>query len=214
MYCLFISIKSAVILAVTGAILLLIAGFILLKRIVIHSNKIKNSLADSALVTGTAGKLINDQIGNTGRHFVYGFYRARWNACEAIAVHNLRVLLGDTHSSLSQTIYDFQKSSAMIGFGFFGSNPYRICKVLNKYRIDYCKVGFCGLTQAGVYIISYWTGTPWMSPIHTVAVNYDGRTYYTYNIGGNGCVSLLAPSEYAKKYICGYLINTGMRKDS
>ena len=62
------------------------------------------------------------------------------------------------------------------------------------------------MTKQGVYIISFWNdNAPW-NGLHTVAVSYDGTTYTTYNLNGNGSESFVSPEFYARLYICGYYL--------
>ena len=42
--------------------------------------------------------------------------------------------------------------------------------------------------------------------LHTVAVYFDGNTYTTYNLKGDGKECYDHPSTYAYGYICGYYI--------
>lgn len=101
---------------------------------------------------------------------------------------------------------DFQRNGAMIGDGYFGSNPLAIGKVLHCDRICYTRVGLDEMTAEGVYIISFWKyGAPW-NGLHTVAVDYDGTTYTTYNLRGNGAPSYDNPANYASNFICGYYL--------
>ena len=95
----------------------------------------------------------------------------------------------------------------MIGFGGLGSNPYAIGNVLKNEGISYSRVDINGMNKPGIYIISFWTG-PLGSPLHTVAVSYDGTTYTTYNYNGYGDLFFGDPNEYAARYRyeCGYYL--------
>ena len=87
-----------------------------------------------------------------------------------------------------------------------GSDPLKIGAVLWERGMPYSCVSLNEMTQEGVYIISYWNdGAPW-NGLHTVAVNYDGKGYTTYNLWGNGSTSDRSPMEYANAYICGYYL--------
>lgn len=176
----------------------------LLKRIS-DRNYIKNAKADRDPEITTHNRIVNDQNEARGRSFRYGLYPAKHNACEAIAVHNAKVLLG-IDSSLSETIKLLQASHAMIGCGLFGSDPFTIGRVLKSEGIDYTEVGSDELTRAGVYIISYWTGKPFFSALHTVAVSYDGKRYTTYNKSGHGTPYYDPPSDYSAHFICAYYL--------
>ena len=171
-------------------------------------NYINNAKVDRNKKTTTQNRLINDQndTSGTGGNFRYGLYSASNNACETIAVHNAKVLKG-INSNLSSTMMNFQMANAMIEpTGYLGSNPYSIGRVLSNSGIKYSRVGLNEMTKDGVYIISYWNGTPCMSSLHTVAVEYNGISYFTYNLSGWGDVSSDDPSTYASKYICGYYL--------
>ena len=64
------------------------------KRALAFENFKINEKCDKDPKTSTADRLVTDQNGTTGKNFVYGDYPAQHNACEAIAVHNAKVLLG------------------------------------------------------------------------------------------------------------------------
>ena len=169
------------------------------------SNSNHNSKVDNNPETTTKNRIINDQNGETGENFMFGFYRAAKKACEAIAVHNAKVLKG-IDSTLSATISDFQSTHAMIGYGYFGSDPSQIGNVLHREGIDYSKVSLYDMQQQGTYIISFWNkNAPW-NGLHTVALYYDGTTYTAYNLYGDGQVRTINLSEYIGRYICGYYL--------
>ena len=177
----------------------------ILYQCISKSNYTKNSKVDSNPSTTTKNKIINDQNGSTGTNFDYGLHSASWNACETIAVHNAKVLKG-MNSSLSETMYDFQSVGAMIGDGYFGSNPYAIGSVLNKEGIAYSRVGINSMTQPGTYIISFWNeGAPW-NGLHTITISYNGSTYTAYNLYGDGNTYDIILTNYSKSYICGYYL--------
>lgn len=189
--------------AAAAAVLALLA--ILGYRYIAACNRRHNEKVDHDAATTTRERLINDQYGATGERFIYGLHRARRNGCEAIAVHNAKVALG-MDSTLSQTMADFHRAFAMIGYGFFGSNPRAIGRVLRCSGIGYIRVGRHELTRQGVYILAFWNDRrPW-GGLHTVAMRCDGGGYTTYNLKGRGMVSALPPAVYARHYICGYYL--------
>lgn len=170
-----------------------------------HRNRRRNEAVDRDPLSTTKNRLINDQYAATGTRFSYGIHAARKNACEVIAVHNAKVLLG-RESTLSQTMADFQAAGAMIGYGLFGSSPRAIGRVLRRSGIACERVGLADMTRRGVYIISFWNDhAPW-GGLHTVAVRYDGQHYTTYNLKGRGEVTHLPPAVYARRFICGYYL--------
>ena len=169
------------------------------------ANSYENSKVDSNPATTTENTIINDQNGTTGANFKYGMHSASHNSCETIAVHNAKVLEG-MDSTLSETMWDFQSAGAMIGDGYFGSNPYAIGKVLSNEGISYSRVGLSGMTEPGTYIISFWNDEPLKNGLHTVAVSYDGSVYTAYNLKGYGGIENINLSDYKRKFICGYYL--------
>ncbi len=190
-----------IILSVTVLAVAFFAGYCVISK----SNRRRNGQADENAETTTVGKIINDQNGTTGKAFVYGLHSASFNACEAIAVHNAKLLLG-VKSSLSETISDFQKSLAMVLYGVFGSYPAMTGRLMRKYGLCAKRVKLSEINKAGVYIVSFWNGRTVFSGLHTVALEYDGAKYTTYNLHGTGSKEQVPPSDYAKRYICGYMI--------
>jgi|GEM_PF-1695783 len=182
------------------------------KRLLAEQNYEENSRLDAEPETTTRDRVVGDQNGATGVRFVYGKYPARHNACEAIAVHNVKVLTG-VPSALSETIAVFQSLRAMIFGGFFGSNVYRIGKVLRYYGITYRRFfRKKKLAVPGLYIISYWNEKPLKNGIHTVTVKNDGKNYFTYNLHGHGAVSREDPAVFGKRFIVGYRIGQPTRE--
>lgn len=191
--------------------IVLIVIFVLLVGLVIgycgvsRRNRRRNEAVDRDPLSTTKNRLINDQYAATGTRFSYGIHAARKNACEVIAVHNAKVLLG-WESTLSQTMADFQAAGAMIGYGLFGSNPRAIGRILHRSGIAYGRVSLADMTRQGVYILSFWNDhAPW-GGLHTVAVCYDGVRCTTYNLKGWGEVTSLPPAVYARRFICGYYL--------
>ena len=169
-----------------------------------ESNYKNNSKLDNNVNTTTQNKFILDQDIEPASNFEFGiFYHASYNGCEAIALHNAKILKG-MNSNLSQTIRDFQNSRAMIGYGLFGSAPNAIANVLNNNGIAYSSVSIEGMTKKGTYIFSYWNSTDIFSGLHTIAISYDGNKFYGYNYmhGYNE----ISPSKYSDRFICCYYL--------
>ena len=171
----------------------------------IEENYKVNSKTDSNEKTTTKNSIIYKQNELTEDKFVYGNYPASYNSCEAIAVHNAKVLLRKD-STLSETIRDIQETGAMFPHGELGTNPLAIGMVLDGYDMSYTTVGLNSLEQTGVYIISYWTEEPFKSSVHTVAVYYSGSVYSTYNKASEKMIYYGHPSAYAENYLCGYYL--------
>ena len=176
------------------------------RRRLAESNFEINSKCDADPETTSENRLVDDQNGARGKAFVYGKYPARHNACEAIAVHNAKVLLG-IPSTLSETIASFQLRRAMIFGGFFGSNVLKIGRILKHYGIPYKRFfRKKRLKDKGLFIISFWNDKPLKNGLHTVALESGKKEYKTYNLYGDGSVSGADPAKYAKRFIVGYYL--------
>ena len=91
----------------------------------------------------------------------------------------------------------FQSAGAMWGWGYFGSDPRRIGRVLTKNGMEYTAFHTSeGIRQPGIYILSYWTGHPWRSHLHTVTAVKTESGFITYNRGS--APDRRAPEEYLK----------------
>ena len=86
--------------AVLVALAIVAVAFKITRAIVKQRNYTRNRTADSNPESSTANKIVNDQNKKTGKSFRYGLYKAKKNSCEAIAVHNAKVLK-KRNSSLS-----------------------------------------------------------------------------------------------------------------
>lgn len=187
------------------SVLVIIAVLIAFYPYISVLNFRRNSALDDDALTSSRNRLLNDQNGETGKLFRFGLYAARRNACEAIALHDLRVLCG-MESSLSQAIRDIQKSAAMIGYGFLGTNPFALGRVMRKHGFEVVRISEADMPGKGLYIFSFWTKKPWLSPAHTVAVKSDGQKLIAYNLLGTGYPSRLRPEQYAGRILCVYRI--------
>lgn len=184
---------------IIAAAVLYIAGY----AAVSVSNYRVNSRAERLLPTSS--RTVSDQNGETGMKYRYGLYKARHNACEAIAVHNVKIILG-VPSRLADVIRRFQTGVSMIGLGFFGSNVYMIGTVLRCERIRFRRVRLKEAEEDGLYIFCFWNrGAPWHG-IHTVTAENKAGRWTSYNLHGHGTVYSESPFDYAKNYICGYRI--------
>ena len=165
------------------------------------SNYVNNSLRDWC-PNSTKNETIKTQEKPPASDYDYGFFKASYNGCEAIAVHNAKVLKG-MESTLSGTINDIQNADGMLLYGVFGTNPYAIGRVLRNDNIAYSRVNYDEMTQSGIYIVSYWTGKPFLSQIHTIAVQYDGVGYDSLNYSGKK----FNPYNYENgRFIVGYYL--------
>ena len=156
-------------------------------------------------INTTKGQIINDQEGDRISNFRFGLASATGTSCEAIAIHNIKTFLG-IDSTLSDTIRDCKDEGIMLLGGILGSRPSGIGKVLRRSMLNYKRVSLDRMNTQGYYIISFWVRGNVFNGLHTVAVYFDGNTYTTYNLKGDGEISNKHPSEYAYSYICGYYI--------
>lgn len=178
--------------------------------IIIASNYRYNRYMENNTIS-TLNRVINDQNGPTGHAFRYGLHPASFNACEAIAVHNVKVLLGQ-QSNLAEVMRQFQLSLGMVGYGIGGSNVYLVGRMLKKNGIPNRPVKFNNLNRQGIYIISYFNDGKLLKGIHTVTVAYDGNTYTVYNLRGKAEYKLTS-LDFAKRYVCGFFIEQNLQND-
>lgn len=173
--------------------------------LVCRQNARVNGRLDQDPRFSTKNRIIHHQNSKAGAMYRFGLYHASFNACEVIAVHNVKVLQG-RESSFSATAADFQRAGAMVGLGIFGSNPYLVGRVLKRSGIPYCRLGRGELRGPGIYIVSFWNeGAPWKG-IHTVAAEYDGKTFRFYNNGSWSRKEAAGSLFYEKNFICAYFL--------
>ena len=128
----------------------------------------------------TRNVIINGQEREAYANYLNGLSTVGESGCEAIAIHNSRVLLG-MDSTLNESLYMVNKNSANILFGFWGTNAYSLSRVLDDYEMDYKEVGSDNLTDNGVYIVSFWNDTTPSEGYHTVAMTNNNGYYTVYN---------------------------------
>lgn len=109
----------------------------------------------------------------------YGLFPMSYNGCEVISVCNALEYMGKPQPVKKVSRFMFRYS--MI-FGLFGCNPYCIGRALRHLGVENRR---CDLESAGnAFILSSWTGRPFLSTIHTVfCVRENGRikVYNRYN---------------------------------
>lgn len=168
-------------------------------------NRKHNRAIDQDPSRTTKDRLLNDQNRQTGSSFRYGLHKASWNSCEAIAIHNAKILLG-TSSTLSETMTAIQKAGGMMCYGLFGSDPFVIGRVMRSSGIHARRVRQTDMRAPGYYILSFWNeGAPWHGA-HTVALRSDGTTWTIYNYFGNGRQTHTVPLTLGRRFICGYYL--------
>lgn len=137
------------------------------RRRLIRNRAIERNFADGAMINGQRLGYAADMR--------YGLCRMSFNGCECIAVYNALVYLNDPQP-LSGIAYCLERYKML--FGIFGCNPYRTAKVLGMYGAAFERTE--DISKDGAYILSFWTGFPLLSTIHTVfcTVEADGITVY------------------------------------
>lgn len=109
------------------------------------------------------GRLINGQGLEAVSLMRYGICSMSFNGCEVIAVYNALAYIGINQPLCG--IARFMERYRML-FGIFGCNPYRLGEALSHYGAAFERFGDTERSKA--LIISYWTGLPLISSIHTV----------------------------------------------
>ena len=181
------------------------------KSVLALVNYKKNSKVDKG-ENSTRNRLINDQLSGDGKKlttgdlFKYGFYNLSHNGCEAIAVHNAKVL-ANYDSTLSDTIFDFETSNAEVGYGALGSDPRLIGLVLLREKVDFDAIkSIDGIGKNGTYIISYWEEEGKI--IHTIT--YKDGVFYNLRCNGSSTsfdnLTNLEKSKLYDGFIYGYII--------
>lgn len=123
--------------------------------------------------------MINGQNMGDVAKIRYGLFPMSFNGCEVISVCNALEYCRKPQEVKTVAKYMFRYSML---FGFFGCNPYFIGSALKHFGIDSKR---CDKNSAGkAFILSAWTGKPFLSTIHTVfCVRESGRirVYNRYN---------------------------------
>ena len=188
-------------------LLFLLAVFALygvIKYLLMVSNRRHNQVDDIAFFPGDEPHFLTNADAARLR---YGRKHMDWNGCEVIAVYNARVLMGQK-ASMSRLATQFQNVGAMWGWGYFGSDPRRIGRILEKNGMEYTAFHTPdAISQPGIYILSYWTGHPWLSHLHTVTMVLTENGFTTYNQGST--LSHRPPRDYLKNgFIQGYYLKS------
>lgn len=106
----------------------------------------------------------------------YGMFPMSFNGCEVISVFNALEYMGKPKPI--EEVVGYMRRFAVL-FGLFGCNVYRIGKALRHFGIENCR---CDINSAGdTFILSSWTGRPFLSSIHTVFCVREGGRIKVYN---------------------------------
>ena len=109
------------------------------------------------------GSMINGQGLGLVSKMRYGICHMSFNGCEVIAVQNALVFLG-IPQPVAEVAFYMERFRLLMGF--FGCNVYKIGKALAHFGAEYERAADPG--DARAFIVSFWTGRPFLSPIHTV----------------------------------------------
>ncbi len=132
------------------------------------------------------GKMINGQALGAVSKLRYGLCPMSFNGCEVIAVHNALIHAGNPRPLAEIALY---MERYKLFFGIFGCNPYRIGRALEHFGTDCRRTPNADSAQA--FIITFWTGRPFLSSIHTVFCVRESncvRVYNQYNTSADSTV--------------------------
>lgn len=148
--------------------------------------------------------LIENQVTDEFRKKKYGLFPMSFNGCEIIAVHNALELAG-YETDIDRLINLFKRKHLMVLCGLFGSNIFRIHKILEALHISCQKVKLSETVDDGIYIVSFWNRRPPFHGIHTVVTRVSNGIPETYNLYSKAGYLKIAPLKYAgKRFITGY----------
>ena len=140
----------------------------------------KKANYDHNLACKLKDRMINGQAIADVSQLKYGLCRMSFNGCEVISVYNALQYVGKPQP-LQEVAFFLEKYRLLMGF--FGCNMFRLGRALEKFGASYERISEIGDTPA--FIISFWTGRKFLSPIHTVFCTResDGRikVYNRYN---------------------------------
>lgn len=129
-------------------------------------------------------RMINGQgLGDVAK-LKYGLCSMSFNGCEVISVYNALRYVGKPQP-LQEIAYFLEKYRMLMGV--FGCNMFRLGKALEKYGVKYKRISEIG--DAPAFIISFWTGKPFMSAAHTVFCVQEKDRICVYN-RYNNCASV------------------------
>ena len=125
-------------------------------------------------------RMINGQGMGDVSKLKYGLCRMSFNGCEVISVYNALRYVGKPQP-LREVAFFLEKYRMLLGF--FGCNMFRLGKALEQFGAAYERISEIGDTPA--FIISYWTGRPFLSSIHTVFCTQEPDRVKVYNMYNN-----------------------------
>lgn len=128
--------------------------------IIKKKNYLKNKETSALMKTGDM--ICGQALGNVAK-MRYGICPMSFNGCEVIAVYNALCWLGKPQPLCEVAAY-MERYRVLLGF--FGGNAYSLGRALAHFgearKRSYPPV------SADAFIITFWTGLPLLSSIHTV----------------------------------------------
>ena len=120
--------------------------------------------------------MINGQALEDVSKLRYGLFPMSFNGCEVIAVCNALEYLG-IKSPVENVLRYMQRYCVLLGL--FGCNVYCVGRALKHFGADCMRIKSAEASKA--FIISSWTGKPFLSSIHTVFCVNEGERIRVYN---------------------------------
>lgn len=120
--------------------------------------------------------MINGQALGDVSKLRYGLFPMSFNGCEVIAVCNALEYLGIAVPI--ETVCRYMRKYCVL-LGLFGCNVYRIGRALKHFGADCVRIESAEDSEA--FIISSWTGKPFLSSIHTVFCVNEGQRIRVFN---------------------------------
>ena len=122
------------------------------------------------------GSMINGQALGEVSQLRYGLFPMSFNGCELIAICNALCRLGKPRN-ITEIAQFMERYSVLLGL--FGCNVYRVGKGLEKFGVPFRRAD--SISDAEMFIVSYWTGRVLMSSVHTVFCTQENGVITVYN---------------------------------
>ncbi len=135
----------------------------------LHRNRELESLIDR-------GVSLNGQGIGAVSQYRYGVRYMKSNGCGCIAVYNALIHLNKPQP-LCEIVHFLERYKIL--FGILGCNPYMLGKALGRYGAAFERSE--GIETEGAYIISFWTGKPFLSSAHTIFCTVEEGCVTAYN---------------------------------
>ena len=135
------------------------------------------------------GTMINGQGVGVVSRLRYGICHMSFNGCEVIAVHNALVYLKKPRP-LKDIAFYMERFRVLLGF--FGCNAYSLGKALGHFDAVFERSKYPD--DAKAFLITFWTGRPFLSTIHTVFCVREAGGIRVYNMYNSCTVSRLCPT--------------------